>query len=220
MEFKSFDKILTCEHSSDLIPPEYSSLFKREKWEEHQIHDIGAMNLAVFLADKLDWPLHLAEVSRLLIDLNRSCNHPKVSLLTKDSEKSTLSALIKQYHEPFRKKVRNFIKSRERVLHIGVHSFTRNFEGKVRDADIGILYDPKSPEEKAFSQNWISELRKANFIVKANYPYKGSSDGHTTELRSTFPSHKYLGIELEICNDILSDERRNELYKVILKSLK
>ena len=219
MEFKSYDKILTCEHSSELIPSEYSSVFHRELWEEHQIHDIGALELSVFMADKLDWPLHLAEVSRLIIDLNRSRNHPKVSLLTKDSKKALLPTLVSKYHEPFRKKVRNFIKSRQRVLHIGVHSFTRNFEGKIRDADIGILYDPSSSEEKKFSQEWIAELRKSNFKVKANYPYKGSSDGHTTELRSAFPSHKYIGIELEVCNDILSGERRSELYKVIIKSL-
>ncbi len=42
-----------------------------------------------------------------------------------------------------------------------------------------------------------------------NYPYRGASDGLTTHLRKRFHVNEYLGIELEINQELLSKRGRD-----------
>ncbi len=44
--------------------------------------------------------------------------------------------------------------------------------------------------------------------VRRNYPYTGKSDGFTAYLRRRFPADVYVGIELEINQKHVSNQRR------------
>ena len=70
----------------------------------------------------------------------------------------------------------------------------------MRKADIGLLYDPSRPGERALCQRWQASLKtKApGLTIRRNYPYTGKADGFTTYLRRRFPTDRYAGIELEI----------------------
>ena len=72
--------------------------------------------------------------------------------------------------------------------------------GETRNADVGILYDPRRPAEKRFAMAWARAIRAAarELRVRRNYPYLGVGDGLTTTLRRRFPAWRYLGIELEV----------------------
>ncbi|MBO5532968.1 MAG: N-formylglutamate amidohydrolase [Fibrobacter sp.] len=85
------------------------------------------------------------------------------------------------------------------IIHLGIHSFTPELNGKVRNADIGILYDPSRPQECELAQVIKAEIKRLYPAMKVrfNYPYKGTSDGLTTTLRKKFGS-RYAGIEIEI----------------------
>jgi predicted N-formylglutamate amidohydrolase len=95
--------------------------------------------------------------------------------------------------------VRERLHAKQDVVHVSVHSFTPELDGDVRNADIGLLYDPKRKHEKAFCERWRTELlrRAPGLRVRMNYPYTGTSDGFTTALRRIFPKG-YCGIELEV----------------------
>ena len=85
------------------------------------------------------------------------------------------------------------------IVHLGIHSFTPVLNGKVRNTDIGILYDPSRPQERAYAQVIKSEIKRLypTMKVRFNYPYKGTTDGLTTTLRKKF-GQRYVGIEIEI----------------------
>jgi predicted N-formylglutamate amidohydrolase len=113
-------------------------------------------------------------------------------------------AILEVHYFPYRRQVENaiqtFIAQNHSVLHLSVHSFTPELNGEVRNADIGLLYDPQRNTEKAFCARWNQEFEKldSNLKVRFNYPYRGTADGFTTHLRKLFPDGKYGGIELEV----------------------
>jgi predicted N-formylglutamate amidohydrolase len=70
--------------------------------------------------------------------------------------------------------------------------------GKVRNYDAGILYDPSRGEEAELAGNLIKHMNSHGIKTVANRPYKGTADGHTTALRKEFPADRYIGIEIEL----------------------
>lgn len=85
------------------------------------------------------------------------------------------------------------------IVHLGIHSFTPTLNGKVRNTDIGILYDPSRSQERTYANIIKAEIKRLYPAMKVrfNYPYKGTSDGLTTTLRKKF-GQRYVGIEIEI----------------------
>ena len=86
------------------------------------------------------------------------------------------------------------------MLHLSVHSFTPAIDGRVRNADVGLLYDPARTAERRVCQQLQRALQSAHpeLRVRRNYPYRGTADGFTTYLRRLFPDKQYAGIEIEI----------------------
>jgi hypothetical protein len=58
--------------------------------------------------------------------------------------------------------------------------------------------------------------------VRRNYPYAGKEDGLTSCLRSRFPADVYLGIELEINQNIVMAEKKRwtALRALLIESLR
>ena len=81
--------------------------------------------------------------------------------------------------------------------------------------DLGILYNPKRPLEKLFSNELRRMLRTdTSMRIRLNAPYQGVSDGHVTALRKIFSPETYVGIELEVSQALYSLQRQ-ELWKVV-----
>lgn len=199
--------ILTCEHASSDVPKLLAVLFKGEEalLATHRGFDPGSAELAGRVADRLRVPLECGRVTRLIVDLNRSEFHPRLfSKFTVSLHAETRQALLDRYYRPFRRRVFDLVEAGierfEHVLHLSIHTFTPELEGAVRRADIGLLYDPSRKGEQALATRWRERLERfdGNLRVRFNYPYRGTSDGHVTELRSRFDAGSYLGIELEV----------------------
>ncbi len=197
---------VSCEHASNRIPAAYRELFTDNVvLESHRGWDIGALQIAKQLAVFFDAPLHAANTSRLLVDLNRSQHHQKLfSEFVRDLSREKRETIIQKYYLPYRlqltENIASLIRQKHRVLHISVHSFTPVMNGEVRNADIGLLYDPKRQSEKALCHAWQQHLKKdlPATPVRRNYPYTGIQDGLITSLRKQFGNDQYSGIELEI----------------------
>lgn len=199
--------ILTCEHATNLVPPEFRALFQKNRpvLETHRGFDPGAKEMAVVFEQVLKLKAHYGEVSRLLVELNRSLNHPQLfsefSLRLDDQQRDHI---IDRYYQPYRKaihsKIAAHVKRQQRVIHLSLHTFTPELNGEVRQADIGLLYDPQRAMERTFCRHWQRRIQNAapQWRVRRNYPYQGKADGFTTALRRTFPAHAYLGLELEV----------------------
>jgi len=171
----------------------------------HRGYDAGALNMARELAHHFRAPLVYATVSRLVVDLNRSIGHRALySDATHGLSRAERACLLARHYHPYRDRVEALVAEAvatgQRVVHISSHSFTPILDGRVRNADIGLLYDPARPGERALSAAWCAVLGRAiaPLRVRRNYPYQGRNDGLTLRLRRQHAASRYVGIELEI----------------------
>ena len=199
--------LITCEHGGNRIPSRYRHLFAglEALLQTHRGYDAGALALARELARALAAPLFVSTTSRLLIDLNRSIGHPRLySEATRDAPATIRSEILEGYYLPHRDKVEADIAKAvargRRVIHVASHSFTPEIDATLRNADIGLLYDPARSGEVDLCRRWQAQLKVCapELKVRRNYPYAGKSDGLTAYLRRRFPAEVYIGIELEI----------------------
>ncbi|MDO6391489.1 N-formylglutamate amidohydrolase [Pontibacter sp. BT731] len=198
--------LLTCEHGGNLIPAAYAPLFQghEEVLTTHQGYDIGALDLYNSLKPMADVGFY-SETSRLLVELNRSQHHARLfSAYTQVLPPAEKARLLEKHYKPYREQVEqmvsDFVSAGRCVLHVAVHTFTPELDGEERQADVGLLYDPKRKHEQDFSRKWKAALNKAdkNLLVRFNYPYLGIADGFPTYLRRKFTEDEYVGIELEV----------------------
>ncbi|MGV3538805.1 MAG: N-formylglutamate amidohydrolase [Rufibacter sp.] len=198
--------VITCEHGGNEIPAAYANLFDgaEEVLNTHRGYDLGALELYKRFASNSDFAHH-STTSRLLVELNRSLHHPKLfSEFTQALQPKEKEQILKAYYQPYRQqieqKLTHWVAQGEVILHLSVHSFTPVFDNKVRNADVGLLYDPSREREQLFSAHWRKQFQqRAPWAkVRYNYPYKGTADGFVTHLRKLFPAAHYAGIELEV----------------------
>lgn len=184
--------------------------------------------MAKALAATFRAPLVSATISRLLIDLNRSIGHPQLfSTATRDAPATLRADIVKQYYRPYRVRVERLVRQAvsrgRRVIHISSHSFTPELAGRVRNADVGLLYDPGRRGEVELCARWQAALAGSapELRVRRNYPYAGKGDGLTRHLRRRFAPGTYVGIELEVNQGIViaGGRRWTQLRRVLIDSL-
>jgi predicted N-formylglutamate amidohydrolase len=110
-----------------------------------------------------------------------------------------------------------------RAIHIASHSFTPVLQGRVRRADVGLLYDPGRHGEAELCARWKATLSQfaPDLKVRRNYPYQGRAPGLPAQMRRCFDADNYVGIELEINQRIVFDAGRrwSALRRVLTRSL-
>lgn len=173
--------------------------------QSHRGYDPGALSLSKDLAKKFAAPLYASTISRLLVDLNRSLSHPRLySEMTRQVPKEVQHKILSQYYFPYRNRIEgaiaDLIAANKRVIHISSHSFTPVLDGIVRNADVGVLYDPNRLNEREWCKAFCDYLKLCmpGLKVRKNYPYAGRADGLVTYFRRRFVTERYIGIELEI----------------------
>lgn len=219
--------VFTCEHGGNDIPEKYFKIFKNafNDLNSHKGLDYGSLDIFNYCKDLSNFSISNS-ISRLLIEFNRSIHHPKLFSEYSDSMSDYEKQLIiNEFYKPYRnkvsKKVAEYIENGEEVVHLSFHSFTPSLNGEIRNADIGILYDPARISET----NYAHLLKKflfqenAELKIRYNYPYLGKADGFTTALRKEFPK-SYSGIELEInqkysLNNSFTEQLKNIIFNAL-----
>ena len=223
--------LITCEHGGNRIPARYRHLFagREALLQTHRGFDPGALILAKELAKALRGALFVSTTSRLLIELNRSLGHPRLfSDATRGAPATLRREILEKHYLPYRNQVEAAIAAAiargRRVVHISSHSFTPELDGCVRNADIGLLYDPARHGEAALCRRWQAQLKALTpeLKVRRNYPYTGKSDGFTAYLRRRFSAAVYLGIELEMNQKhaLIGDQRWRGLCGQVIEALR
>jgi predicted N-formylglutamate amidohydrolase len=222
--------IITCEHGGNRIPAPYRGLFRGQRalLDSHLGYDPGSLVMAKALASAWRAPLVASMTSRLLIDLNRSIGHPQLfSAATRGVPSETRAQIVDEHYRPYRVQVERLVRRAvargHRVIHISSHSFTAELDGRVRGADVGLLYDPGRRGETEVCARWKESLAASapNLRVRRNYPYAGKGDGLTSHLRLRFAQSDYIGIELEVNQSIVlaAGRRWTALQRMLIDSL-
>lgn len=222
---------ISCEHASNRVPNPYQHLFAGQEavLETHRGYDLGILPLAETLAAEFHSPLISADVTRLVVDLNRSRNGRSLfSEFTRGLPACEREAILRRYHTPYWSAVEDIVAGiialNRRVLHLSIHSFTPIFHGEIRNADIGLLYDPARTDEKSWCLQWQKALTtsQSGLRIRRNYPYRGNADALVTALRKRFKAEDYLGIELEINQQIPLEKQHlwDTLQQQLLVSLR
>ena len=214
---KHVELVFSCEHGGNRVPAAYRELFRGHTGllDSHRGYDPGAAAVARNLAHRFEAPVRIHRVTRLLVDPNRSPDHPRVfSEITRPLPAPDRERIRRTYHEPHRSAVRNAVlAARARgafVVHIAVHSFTPALDPAARDFDVALLYDPARPAERAMAGTWKGALEagRADLRVRRNVPYRGASDGLPTSLRRELGPDAYAGFELELSQALGKAELR------------
>jgi predicted N-formylglutamate amidohydrolase len=222
--------IITCEHGGNRIPAPYRRLFRGQRalLDSHHGYDPGSLVMAKALASTCRAPLVASTISRLLIDLNRSIGHPQLfSAMTRAAPAQTRAQIVEQHYRPYRMQVERLVGQAvargHRVIHLSSHSFTAELDGRVRSADVGLLYHPRRHVEAEVCARWKESLAAlaSDLRVRRNYPYAGKEDGLTSHLRLRFAPSDYVGIELEINQGIVfaAGRRWTTLRRQLIDSL-
>lgn len=199
--------LLTCEHGGNRVPTGLKKLLSIPSsiLNSHQGMDFGALAAARYLSKSLKAPLIANELTRLVVDFNRSPHHPQLfSKYSKQLSSKQKAAILKKYYEPYRQKIEQMIlswrKQGHTIVHLSMHSFTPVLKGQKRRGDLGWLYDPRRKSEKKFCRQWrkILQEHQTQLHLRSNYPYRGIADGLIPWLRKKHPENYYIGIELEI----------------------
>lgn len=209
--------VLSCEHASPRVPAALASRFRASatRLTTHEGFDSGALDVARYLGRRFHVPVIATAVTRLVVDANRSPRHPSVfGREVRDLPIAARLELLAKYHTPHRMavsdRIRAALRRRHHVVHLAVHSFTPVLDGVTRTAEIGLLYDPARPRERRLCRDWQAALRTRlpNLRVRRNYPYRGTADGLPTTLRREFADPMYVGIELEVNQQLTMQARR------------
>jgi len=204
--------ILVCEHASRYIPDALNNLGLDETAaREHIAWDIGALELAEQLSEKIGATLLSANYSRLLIDLNRPRHAPDSipaqSEIYQVPGNRELDEATREYRrqclfKPFHTRLQQLIDERlaegRPVRVVGIHSFTPVYYGQPRELEVGVLFG----QAKAYAQRLLDGLGRHPLKVAGNQPYKIDPLGDMT-----VPVHgDARGLEsvlIEVRNDLL-----------------
>ncbi len=219
---------IICEHASKHIPDGYKNLgLTSEQIEQHIGWDIGAEQLARYLAEILNAPLVLQTQSRLLYDCNRPPSAESSIVQVSDNTEipgnlnlsdAEKKARADEIYYPFHRRVSQLLDKRAektRNIIVTIHSFNPILKGVRRQLDIGFINaeDPSWAEKLVASGQQYTELS-----IKQNQPYS-AADGvtHTLELHG---SARHLeNVMIEVNNSLISDAAGQRKFANILAGL-
>ena len=211
--------VLICEHASNILPRKLGTLGLTEvDLNRHIAYDIGAASTARMLSRLLDAPLILQRYSRLAYDCNRPPEQasamPELSEIFEIPGNTNLSAAeklarINGIARPFHAVIEGHLDMRaangHRTIPVSIHSFTKNYKGKDRAVELGLLFDRDA---------WLAnQLVKSypDLNVQLNEPY-GPKDGvmHLMNLHAAPRGLHHLMIEIR--NDLIETERGQQQW--------
>lgn len=188
--------LLLCDHASNHLPDAYGSLgLGLEQFERHIAFDIGARDLTLALAARLEAPAVLSCFSRLLIDPNRGLDDPTLIMKLSDGAVVPGNAAIGEaerqhrietyylpYHRAITASIDGMLARGLAPLLVSLHSFTPVWKESPRPWHVGILWD----RDGRLALPMIAGFRRQKRIVVGdNEPYSGSLAGDTMNMHGT-----------------------------------
>ncbi len=204
--------LLVGDHASNLVPDDIELGIPAAWLDEHIAVDLGSAALTRALQTELGCRAVLAEVSRLVIDVNREPEHidciPELSDGRPIAGNVGLAAAgrrhrIEQYFMPYHAAIEAAVAAERPALIVSIHSFTPQLASrpeKARPWPVGILYN----HDGRAAALGIAYLREQGFDAGDNQPYSGRDLNYTMNRHAEAARIAYLGFEIR--QDQLADD--------------
>lgn len=221
--------VIACDHAGNLLPRALGSLgLSADELQRHIAWDIGAGNVARYLAEALGGFLALQSYSRLVIDCNRGLHVPTSIVekseytvvpgnqaLSVDERERRANEIFWPYHREIEREFQRRKDCGRSSVFVAIHSFTPRFMGAARAWHAGVLYGKDARLGRAL----LPLLRSnAALLVGDNEPYAVSdvSDYSVNEYGER-RGNPY--VELEIRQDLIADEEGQRRWAARLAQL-
>jgi predicted N-formylglutamate amidohydrolase len=203
--------LLVCEHASNYVPRELCGLgATAETLTSHAAWDPGAIEVAEAMSVELDATLVSAQVSRLVYDCNRPPEAASAIIARSEAHRipgnegldaQARRARVELVYKPFQAALSGTLQARadRPTVLVTIHSFTRVFNGAVRDVELGILCDR---DERLADAMLARAPGLTDMLTAKNDPY-GPADGVTHTLKEHGLSNGLLNVMIEVRNDLL-----------------
>lgn len=194
--------LISCEAGGDELPEWLSGARKLPKT---LASDSAARYVSRRMSANLSAPLIEHRCSLDLIDVTKSLKHRQLfPPAIRKWPPAQRQQLIDDLYQPYRDKVHGVIAAMLKrfpyVIHLSIRSFPLRQSGKLRRADVGLLYDPSSDDEVDVCADWLEEMYfdAPMLKVRRNYPRRGTTESLTKSMRAQFAGQPYIGIEVLI----------------------
>ncbi|MFN3828222.1 MAG: N-formylglutamate amidohydrolase [Micavibrio sp.] len=173
--------ILTCEHAGDIVPRQLGLLgLEPEDFRCHYAVDVGVDDVTRELSRLMNAPAILGNYSRLVVDLNRTENHPMTFATTGEGKpvpgnigisaeegERRLREIYRPYHTALDGLIESVIARGYIPIVISVHSYTPVFFNFARPWEVGFMY----ASDDRVSLPLIRHFESLGYNVGKNQPY-------------------------------------------------
>lgn len=211
------DVLIIGDHASNRVPPGIDLGIDRGLLSTHIGWDIGV----AALAHALQAPAYLANVSRLVIDLNRDLGDAALVPLASDGHdipgnRDETSARIMDYWQPYHDELAAQIELTSPRMLLSLHSFTPRLTTRpdeVRPWEVGVLYN----NDDRAARIAIPLLEAAGIVTGDQEPYSGKLLNATMNRHGEANGIPYLG--LEVRQDLIDSDEEVEHWAARLRPI-
>jgi predicted N-formylglutamate amidohydrolase len=210
--------VSVCDHASNAVPEGIELGVPVGAMDKHIAWDIGTAGVVERLARRHNIPAHLAEASRLVIDLHREEDSKGLIPTTSDGilipgnigadREGRLANLYRPYHDA----LAAWLDERDPRLILSIHSFTPCLESEPCDRpwEIGLLYN----EDDRAARHAIRLFGELGVTVGDNEPYSGKQLNATMNRHAEAFGRPYCAIEIR--NDLILNEAGQARYAAMI----
>lgn len=209
--------LVVVDHASNHVPSDIDLRIDSTLLQTHIAWDIGAAALAV----ALDYPRHLATISRLVVDVNREEEAP--GLIPAQSDGVVIAGnpgdredRLRRFYRPYHAELAKRISEEHPAMLVSLHSFTPQLnsrKGEIRPWEVGVLYnmDDRAPRVA------LPLLAAAGIVTGDQLPYSGKDLNHTMNRHAEATGTPYLG--LEVRQDLIADDQDVRVWAAKLRPI-
>lgn len=199
-EVKRGGIVCVADHASNFVPDDIDLGIPAELLNEHVALDIGVEGIAERLARRHGVAAHIACVSRLVCDLHREEDHPKVVPTESDGHLipgnigADVEKRLELYHRPYHEALGKWLDQIQPELIVSLHSFTPELatSDEERPWECALLYN----EDDRAARHAIRLFSELGLNVGDNEPYSGKQLNATMNRHAEAHGRYYLALEI------------------------
>lgn len=199
--------LIIADHASAHVPGDIDLGIDPALLRQHIALDIGVAEVARLLCERTGCGAVLADVSRLVIDLNREEDSPGLIPLESDGHPIPGNVGIDRqqrldrFYHPYHAAITQALDGIDRPFILSLHSFTPALASRLEERPwhVGILYN----RDDRAARIAIPMLQAAGLNVGDQLPYSGTILNATMNRHAEAGGIPYLGVEMR--QDLVSD---------------